>query len=69
MEVKVGQIWQDNDSRFLSNPGMKRIIKIDGLYAYCESWWLNSPSVTRPVKIRIDRFKNTGSGYRLVKEG
>lgn len=62
--IKVGQIWQDFDIRFRNqSPCYKKILKISGNYAYCESVYNNK---IRHVKIRLDRFKPNATGYILV---
>ena len=59
--VKVGQVWADNDSR-----GFSRHIKVVAIQdgkALVQS--LGTNWMTR---IRLDRFKPTSTGYRLVED-
>jgi hypothetical protein len=58
--VKPGQTWVSNDRR---DAGIEFvIIKIDGDYAIC------GKTNGRVTRIRIDRFKLTATGYKLVKD-
>lgn len=71
-EVKVGQIWQDYDSRFRGRETARlvcvmEIVDVPKPYAkvvvsYNDgmNWW---PRVWR---IRLDRFKPNSTGYQLV---
>lgn len=61
-EVKVGQVWEDCDKRMAG----RRIVvqRIEGRYAVCRrQGWLSRSGMTR---IRLDRFKPTSTGFRLV---
>jgi hypothetical protein len=63
--VKVGQVWEDWDSRFRDSQ-QRRLIsieRIDGAYAYCSGL-----STGKKTRVRVDRFRPTASGYRLVSE-
>lgn len=57
-EVKVGQVWVDNDPRHTDHRNLE-VLSIKGKYATCKS------GVGRKSKIRLDRFKPTSTGYRL----
>jgi hypothetical protein len=64
MKVKIGQIWQDWDSRL--RKAYPRYLEIEGIdyrdgYVICKS----SPS-GRITKIKINRLKESSTGYRLV---
>ena len=72
--VEVGQIWADNDSRYQRwEPIYKRVEKIEGEYAYCQSYkqsnFCGQPYeiTTAKVKIKLSRFKPTNTGYRFIK--
>jgi hypothetical protein len=72
--VKVGQIWQDWDGRFRTQePVYKRVLKIEGEYAYCQSYKQTSfcgqpyEITTVKVRIKLSRFKMNSTGYRLIK--
>jgi hypothetical protein len=74
IKVKVGQIWQDWDSRFRTwEPIYKRILKFDNEYAYCQGFKQTSfcgqpyEILTTKVKIKLSRFKDNSTGYRFVK--
>jgi hypothetical protein len=57
-EVQVGQVWESCDRR--DNGRRIRVIDIDGAYAVVES--------TQVRRIRLDRFNDSSTGYRLVKQ-
>lgn len=64
----VGQIWQDNDPRAY---GRKlRIVELGDTHAIVELHEARQPvSSARPgrrTRIRLDRFRPTGTGYRYV---
>jgi len=60
VSVKPGQTWVSNDRR---DAGIEFvIIRIDGDYAIC------GKTNGRVTRIRIDRFKLTATGYKLVKD-
>lgn len=63
--VRVGQVWEDWDSRFRANQHRRLlgIIRVEGKYAYCDGL-----STGKKTRIRLDRFKPNASGYRLVSE-
>lgn len=76
-EVRVGQVWADNDKR----PKRTRYIRVTSFeehtdpfthqairHAVCEAWYDEVGAKSRTVKIRVDRFKPTSTGYRLVSE-
>lgn len=61
--AKVGQVWQDNDSR----PGHKRllrVLRIESGYAFVQS----PTGQGRVTRIRLDRFRPNSTGYRLVSD-
>lgn len=67
-KVRVGQVWQDWDSRWRKSFYHPRYIEIksisgDGQYAICENM-----NTLKETKIRADRFKPTSTGYKLVKQ-
>lgn len=65
VEVKVGQVWEDNDPRQQKQGVAVRRIKVleiaDGK-ALCQ----HPSGQGRKTKIRLDRFRPTKSGYKLV---
>lgn len=67
--VRARQIWEDADSR---GHGRKvRIIATTETHALVEvvaGRWGNSSTVGRRSRIRLDRFKPTSTGYRLVRD-
>lgn len=61
-DIKVGQIWQDNDPRVTYTRELK-VVRIEGEYAYCEI------GRNRKVRrIKVSRFRPVANGYRLVKD-
>lgn len=72
-EVKVGQVWADNDKRA---EGRKvRVVAVDTTHATVELIDLRGRAALRKpderaepgrqTRIRLDRFKPTSTGYRL----
>jgi hypothetical protein len=67
VEVKVGQVWEDWDSRYRNGDAPRRRIKVleikDGRAR------VQSPSGQGArTWIRLDRFRPTASGYKLVED-
>lgn len=61
IEVKPGQVWTDNDWR--SKGRLLKVLAVDETHATVQS-----PSgLGRMTRIRLDRFRPTSTGYRLVK--
>lgn len=63
--VKVGQVWQDYDSRQRKkkNPRLVTVQKIDHGVAHC-----TQTGSKRIAKIKITRFRPTATGYKLVQD-
>lgn len=63
-QLNVGQVWQDCDGRIQDHQQRRnvRIVTIGKTYAIVENTITN-----RRTTIRLNRFKATGNGYRLVK--
>jgi hypothetical protein len=79
-EVKVGQIWKDNDRRVKQESGYDRFLRIDrvnGDRAECShvttapdgSWhaWYRRGRRSF-VEVKLSRFRPTSSGYLLVRD-
>lgn len=67
--VRPGQTWVDNDPRTKREHGVDRYVRVtalDGDFAVCEAWYDRAGAHSRTVRIRIDRFKPTRTGYRFV---
>jgi hypothetical protein len=62
--VRPGQIWADNDKR--SNGRELRIERVDDQYAYAVS--PGRGGRFQQTRIRLDRFRPTSTGYRLVQD-
>lgn len=64
-EVKVGQIWKDNDKRACEK--FLRITAVGELKAEVEASWDKSQWFSnRPILLK--RFKPNATGYRLVED-
>lgn len=61
VEVRIGQVWEDNDKRAAGR--RVEIVRIDGEFAFARN--LGTKKVTR---IRLNRFRPTHNGYRFVSE-
>jgi len=66
-EVKVGQIWKDNDKR---GPDRYLIVcVVETEKAICLECTKNGNPVTkRKTRISLSRFRPTSTGYRLISE-
>ena len=60
VQVKVGQVWKDNDKRSLGRE--LTVVEIAGDYAKCKA---TTGKVTR---VRLSRFRPTSTGYALVSD-
>jgi len=69
-EVKVGQVWADNDPR--SDGRTVKVIAVNQTKAVCEVLTdganTRRSQVGRITRIGLHRFKDTASGYKLVKK-
>lgn len=68
-EVKVGQVWADNDKR--SAGRHVKVIAIEVLHkqAVVRQCTADGQLIGRRVtRIRLDRFRPTSTGYRLVED-
>lgn len=63
MDVRVGQVWVDNDKRHKVLRRV-RVELIDKGRAKCWSYYANEV-MGRYVWIRLDRFRPNATGYRL----
>jgi hypothetical protein len=59
--VEVGQLWMDNDPRM--GKRQLKVVRVEVEYAFCQVVH-GSNKMTR---IRLDRFKQNSTGYRLVQ--
>lgn len=66
LEVKVGQVWQDNDPR-RTRSGPPRLLKIVWVHedGYAEVVAYPEIAGDRHRRIRLDRFRPTHNGYVL----
>jgi hypothetical protein len=75
VEVKVGQIWKDNDRRWRT-AGFGRLVLVMGLsdevdqaYAICRRCDTEGiPLTRRETRIRLDRFRPNSTGYVIFKQ-
>jgi len=63
VQVKVGQIWQDNDPRLTYIRRLK-VLEIVGEKAIVQ----HTSGLGPKTKIRLNRFRPTSTGYKLVSE-
>lgn len=71
IKPSAGQIWQDCDPRIELDRGCVRLLRIisvdqDGK-ATCEAWYDEPGAQSRTVRIRLDRFTPTSTGYKFVR--
>jgi hypothetical protein len=71
VEVKVGQIWKDNDkrvaNRFVVITGISD--EVDQAYAICRPCDTEGQLLTkRETRIRLYRFRPTSTGYIIFKQ-
>lgn len=76
VQVKPGQVWADNDPRH-EHRRLIRVVRVTGPSdarpnsARCVAWYEDGPHANRDARdtwIRLDRFRPTATGYRLVSE-
>ncbi len=70
-EVRVGQLWQDNDPRIVEVGKGARYVRVTHVgvtHATVESWYASDPDNTRTGRVRLNRFAPSSTGYRLVEE-
>jgi hypothetical protein len=79
--VRVGQVWKDNDKR--SGERLLKVYALDEQTVWTRDNRAvsvpiarcrrlvgpNREPVGRWLEIRVDRFRPTSTGYRLVEEG
>jgi len=66
IEVKVGQVWEDWDSRSRA-AGLRRKLKV--LEIVDGKALVQHPSGQgNKTRIRLDRFRPTANGYKLISE-
>ena len=67
--VEPGQIWADNDPRAYDRK--LRVVEVDATHATVELYQprypVSSAKPGRRTRIRLDRFRPTSTGYRLVR--
>lgn len=69
--IRPGQIWQDNDKR---SYGRKvRVVETDTTHALVELYVPRGAGHLhakpgRQTRIRLDRFRPTSTGYRLIQD-
>lgn len=66
--VKVGDIWEDCDARMTKRHLLVKEIAGDKA-TVVEVSKVTRREVGRKVKIRLDRFKPTSTGYRRITKG
>lgn len=62
--VRVGQVWQDWDSRLRRHPArLLLVLRVEEGFAL-----LRREDTLRETRVRLDRMRPTSTGYRLVSE-
>lgn len=64
-EIKVGQIWRDNDKR--SRDRLLRVESVWGGFAYCLVS-RNGGAWIGKTRIAVERMRPTSTGYVLEKD-
>ncbi|HEY3510507.1 MAG TPA: DUF6354 family protein [Kribbella sp.] len=62
--VESGQLWIDNDLRNSRGTRYVMVTSVGDTHAVCESWYEHGGGHSRTVRIRLDRFRPTSTGYR-----
>ncbi len=62
-EVKPGQVWADNDRRSQGRPNIV-VIAVDKTHATVQA----PGGSGRKSRIRLNRFRPTSTGYRLIED-
>lgn len=62
MNVKIGQVWQDNDKRCQHAPRLLTVVGFDGDRVLCQQ------QNGRLTRISESRMRPTSNGYRLVRD-
>lgn len=65
-EIRVGQVWHDNDKRMPNR--LVRVRRIEGEKAVCDVSYGGGIWTVGSTKIALRRFKPTAAGYRLKSE-
>jgi hypothetical protein len=68
-EVKVGQIWKDNDKRMSER--WLRVVRVADGFAWCENverHWAAWVATGKQTVLAVKRMRPTATGYALVKE-
>ena len=69
-DVRVGQIWADNDPRCRGRRTV-RVAEVGETAAVVEAvtdWDGNKSTAPRRTSIRLNRFRPTSTGYRLIQD-
>jgi hypothetical protein len=69
--VRVGQVWQDADKRGYGR--RVRVVEVDATHAVVELFvgrgtGNDQAKPGRRTRIRLDRFRPTSTGYRLIQD-
>jgi hypothetical protein len=71
-EVRVGQLWQDNDPRIAELGKGRRLVRVTLVgptHAQVETWYEDEIGAhSRTGRVRLDRFAPRSTGYRLIEE-
>lgn len=72
IEVRVGQIWQDNDPRIAEMKKGRRLISVTAVgdtHATVETWYEDEIGKnSRTGRVRLNRFRPSSTGYKLIAD-
>jgi hypothetical protein len=72
IEVRAGQLWQDNDPRIAEMKRGKRLVRVTVVgdtHAQVETWYDGDIGVnSRTGRVRLDRFRPSSTGYKLIED-
>lgn len=64
-QVRVGQVWRDNDPRLQKCSRRIEVVEIDRDHAICK---LAGVETKRRTRIRLNRFRPRSTGYVLEQD-
>lgn len=68
VDVRVGQVWEDNDPRITGCRRQIKVLEIKVKNGAIKAVVQHPSGLGAKTRIRIDRFRPTSTGYRLVQD-
>lgn len=72
IDVRAGQLWQDNDPRIAEAKKGNRMVRVTFVgptHAQVETWYDGEIGAhSRTGRVRLDRFRPSSTGYKLVED-